>query len=166
MSEDAALYLTQQTMEQIAQRSGIPIYDLFPSWYADRLFSVNGAREAGEISYRMGGRAVRPKDPVVLIGPDGKTPILLVGAGETEAAELEELAQAVYEKGQRRISQGKTVIPFDEIREKRGYPAREKFSDLFKQALTDRMERHRRNPRSDPPKQHGTPTGGANGTTQ
>ena len=99
----------------------------------------------GDIAYSLGGRDKKPRKPLFLYGPRGE-PIMLMGAGEATAAEMEDLAYEALDKAE---------IDFAAKRERDGYPSREKFDSLFRNALRDRMEKHRRSPRTDPPRQVG-----------
>ena len=104
---------------------------------------VHGAPAgAGDLAYTLGGRAKKPRKPIFLFGPHGE-PIILIGAGEAEAAELEDLAQEAM---------AHKPVDFAAKREQHGYPQREQFDSLFRQAVRNRMERHRRNPITDPPR--------------
>ncbi len=106
-------------------------------------------RQIGDLPALLGGMAIKPDAPLVIRTPDG-IPVLIPGFGVTEAAELQDLAYGVYEKHQQRLKERRGGL-ID--RERHGLVARERFSDAFKQALADRMERHRRNPVSDPARQ-------------
>lgn len=54
-------------------------------------------KSIGEMPYRLGGRAVKPNQPVIMRNPDGSTSIL-PGFGVTETAELQDLAYRNLEK--------------------------------------------------------------------
>lgn len=162
MSEnDAVLYLSQQVMESIARATGEPIYKLFPRWYADRLIPLNDAADAKELAHRLGGRAVKPDRDIVLVGPDGKTPILLVVDPGMEAAEAEDIALEHFERVQARGY----VINFAAHRAKKGRYPKEQFDQKFREALEERMERHRRNPITDPAKRFGKTRGYVRGAS-
>ena len=95
-----------------------------------------------ELAYTLGGRDKKPHRPIFFYGPHGE-PIILIGAGEADAAELEDLAQEAIHKAQ---------IDFAAKREQYGYPSRESFDPLFREALRDRMKKHKQNPITDPPR--------------
>lgn len=124
--------------------------ELLPDSMKPKTLILRNRADIGDLSQMTGGRAAMPFKPVTLYGPDGATPIVIVTAGVTETAEVEELAIAAYEKAKAKVDAGKPMIDFDEIRAKRGLPLRHQFSDHFKEALRNRMDEHRRNPISDP----------------
>lgn len=97
-----------------------------------------------------GGRAARPVREIVLVGPDGETPIMIPGMGESEIAEIEEIAQAAYEKAAATLARTGSVIDFAAERERRGLPPAEKFDELYKTALEDRIQNQRKNPTDYP----------------
>ena len=102
---------------------------------------VHGApMGAAELAYSLGGRDKKPRKPIFLYGPYGQ-PIMLIGAGEADAAELEDLAQEAVAKAE---------MDFAAKRERYGYPAREQFDSLFRNALRDRVKKHQQNPITDP----------------
>lgn len=104
-----------------------------------------------ELAYVVGGRHKKPTKDIVITGPDGKTPFVVVADGETEAAELEEIALAMHEHKARRMRQGISGgIDFEEIRARRGLPPARAFDALFRQAIADRIARHKQNHRTDP----------------
>lgn len=119
---------------------------------------VRNAAEAREIGHLFGGRAARPAGPVVVVGADGRTPILIVTDGQVEASEMEDIAIAAAEKSAERVKATGSAMPFREYRERHGLPQREEVPALFAQALHDRMAKHRANPRTDPPRQPKFPT--------
>ena len=104
---------------------------------------VHGVPEKpGDIAYSLGGRDKKPRKPIFLYGPYGE-PIILIGAGVADAAELEDLA---YE------AQAKAALDFAALRAQHGYPSREQFDSLYRNALQDRVKRHKQSHITDPPK--------------
>lgn len=119
-------------------------------------------RQVQEIGHVFGGRAARPFQPIILVAPDGKTPICLVTDGQTEASELEEIAAAAMERGAENLKKHGAHIRFDEWRERHHLPRREDVPDLYLQALRDYVTRNRANWRSAPkPRQDKYAKGGA-----
>ena len=111
---------------------------------------VHGVPErTADIAYSLGGRDQKPRKPIFLYGAHGE-PIILIGAGEAEAAELEDLAHEAL---------AQPAMDFAAKRERYGYPPRDQFDSLFRNALRDRMKRHKQNPITDPPRI----VGGSNG---
>ena len=110
------------------------------------------AKALGDLSQIAGGRSGKPRDPVVIVGPDGQTPIMIAGMGFTEAAEIEEIGLAAIEKAEQNIKESGDAFKLDQWREDNGLCPRDEFDAHYKQALRDRAESHRRNPISDPEK--------------
>lgn len=129
------------------------MYEFLPHQYASRVLSINEARDADDLAYRVGGRAVKPNREVLLVGADGATPVLLMADPEMEAAEIADIAAESYERQSKRIAEGRGVIDFAAARQRRGMPSREDAGAHIAQAIADRMEEHRRNPITDPPRQ-------------
>lgn len=144
------MFLPDYFVAERARRMGVPAYRLLSPEYAATIHAVDGIAEAGDLSYRLGGRASKPVREVVLIGADGRTPVVIPGAGVTEAAELEEIALEVYERQVKKLRAGRPLVDFDAMREREGRPLRAEFDPLFRQALRDRIARHRARPRTDP----------------
>lgn len=162
------LFLPDYFIAERARRLGIPAHQLLSPAYAKQVIGVGGHAEAKDLAYALGGRAEKPVREVVLKGADGHTPVIIPGIGAAEAAEIEDIALAVYEEQEKRLSEGRALVDFDELREREGLPAREEFDPLFRQALRDRIQEHRRNPVTDPSRQpyalrgyvHGATVGG------
>lgn len=81
-----------------------------------------------DYTYRMGGRAEKPTEPLVLTDPFG-TPVFLVGAGVTEAAELQDIAYEQIESFRTHAA-----IDFDEWRDRKGLASRDGFAEKLKDA--------------------------------
>lgn len=141
-------FLMDRTLEALAQAQGLPATAFLPARAASRVITVQEAKEADTISAQLGGRAKKPTREILLVGPDGKRPIFLIGAGVTEAAELEEEVHAIYEREAERQRAGHSY--FDEVREREGLPPRDKVPDLVREALWERAQQHKRNQVTDP----------------
>lgn len=86
--------------------------------------------DIAELPYRLGGRAKKPKPAVAFRATDGNV-TLLPGLGVTEAAEIQDMAYALWERDQKRLSRGEIGID----REALGLPSR----DTFDQRLREHM---------------------------
>ena len=104
---------------------------------------VKGSKQAKEVGYAM-GRANKPRQPLMLVGPDERTVILVVGNGEAEAAELEDLAVMKLEQAEEKARKGQRGFDFEAAREKHGLPSAKEFDGLFRQALQDSVKRQKR----------------------
>lgn len=153
------LFLPDYYIADRARRRGVPIHKLLSPAYANTVHAVNNATEARDLAHRLGGRAAKPAREIVLVGPDGHTPVVIPGLGVTEAAELEDISIAVYEKQEKRLREGKPQVDFDALREREGLPPTKDFDPLFRQAVRDRIAKHRANPRTDPERQPLRPRG-------
>lgn len=111
---------------------------------------VAGERQARDIGAAF-GRTHKPRQPLLVYGPDGQTPILIMGDGVTEAAELEDLALEAMERQRERMqANGGSWFNFDEARERAGAVRRENFDPAFRQALRDSVARQKANPSAYP----------------
>ncbi len=128
--------------------------DLIPPDERGSVILIKGKSQVEDMAYLSGGRANRPRKPVMLVGPDGTTPVMVAGAGNVEGAELEEIALAEWERQEERIKRGRPAgIDFEAIRGRRGLPPREQFDQDFREAVQRRINAHKRNPVTDPQKQ-------------
>ncbi len=136
-----------------ARELGVTVDKLLSPRYAKTVHAVIGMAQARDLAYRLGGRAKKPPRELVLVGPDGKTPIIIPALGCCEAAELEDIAIAACEKQQAKLDKGQEAVDFDELRRREGRPIRTEFDPMFRQALRDRIAKHNINPVSDPSRQ-------------
>ena len=75
-----------------------------------------------EIGHVFGGRAAMPNQPIILTGADGHTPIMIVTAGVSEAAEVEEIAIAAKEKGAAKLKSTGSQFDINSFRDRNGVP--------------------------------------------
>lgn len=112
---------------------------------------ARGDSEAREIGHFF-GRTTKPDQPLMVVGPDERTPILIVGDGVTEAAEMEDLAQAAVAKQAETVKKTGSGYDFAEARERKGSVRREDFGRLASEAVLARIAKHKHNMRTDPPR--------------
>jgi hypothetical protein len=86
----------------------------------------------------------------MLIGPDGSTPILLIGDGVTEVAELQDMAMEAIGNQEERVQEYGRGLDFEALREKHGYVKRENAGMAIKDAIAARIAHHKQNPVTDP----------------
>ena len=134
--------------ESFYHRHGIP--DMIPGYVKPHVLLLKDERDLNDLAAMAGGRAEKPTKQVILYGADGHTCTVIPGMGVTEAAELEDIARETWENQRAKIARNEPVINFKEYREKHGYPKREEFDAFFREALRERMRKHRANPVSDP----------------
>jgi len=125
--------------------------DAIPLAMRDRLTGVlRNKSEISDMAYAVGGRAVKPKKPLMVVGPDARTVMLVVGDGAAEAAELEDLAHAQLERAERNVKKHGRAFDFASARERAGLPQAGDFDALYRDALRRRVADHKRHPFSDP----------------
>ena len=103
---------------------------------------VRNAEDASELARTLGGRDVKARRPVMV--DVGGTRKLIVGDGEATAAELADLAAKAVEASE---------PDFDKLRERGGQMRREEVPAAMRNAMLDRIARHRANPVTDPERQ-------------
>lgn len=103
-----------------------------------------------ELAYALGGRGVKPKKPLMILGPDERTVMLVIGDGVAEASELQDLAYGQLEKAEANVKKHGRAFDFQSARERQGLPQAGEFDQLFRDALRRRADAHKRNPVSDP----------------
>ena len=121
--------------------------------------AVEGSKEANELARRLGGNGARPKAPILIWGADNRTPILLCGDGETEASELQDIALEALERQQESVNETGRGMDYDAFRERNGLMERAKVDEAVREAIRDRIKRHKRNSRTDPFRQPQKPLG-------
>lgn len=118
-------------------------------------------KEIDELAHALGGRDAKPRKPVMIWGPDDRTVMLIVGDGEAEAAEIEDLAHAQLAKAEAQVKKSGRAFDFEGARDRAGLPQAGDFDDGFRDALRRRRAQHKANPYSDPARQ--PETGEVNG---
>jgi len=83
----------------------------------------------------FGGRAAKPQQEVVVVGPDGRTPILVAGLGVTEVAEIEDVIHEAVERAEKRMKDYGQQLPIQEYRERRGMPQADKVPERIYEAF-------------------------------
>ena len=105
-----------------------------------------------DLAHVTGGRANKPKEPIVITAWDGVTPIILAGLGEAEGAQLEDLAIEAHERSQEEGKRSGQAQDYQRIREMLGVPSKEQFMSNWYDSLEWRVDQHLKNPRTDPAK--------------
>lgn len=119
--------------------------------------AIRDPRQVSEIKHVFGADT-KPEAPLMLYGPRGEA-IMLVGGGDTEASELQDIAAEALERANER-AQNPTAY-FDKMRERAGMARREDVPKMMRDAIEERIERHRRNPVTDPFRVPAPPPAGA-----
>lgn len=100
------------------------------------------SRQSPTLSTIYERRNARPTQPIFLYNAQGKVTTILMPMGQTEVSELDDIIQGHYEK--------KQALDFDAWREAKGLPPRDKAVQLMQDAIQERIDRHKRNPVTDP----------------
>ncbi len=102
-----------------------------------------------------------PYLPVLLLVPGAQTAPAINGLGIAPAAEIRDIAVAYWEQTEEDVRLKRSFVDFDEAREKRGLMRREDVDAAVRQAMRDRVARHKANPITDPARQpiYPNPTG-------
>ena len=109
---------------------------------------VRNRQDAENLAARLGGRNLRPEAPVMV--DTGRSRVMVVGLGQATAAELQDLAVAAIERQETQRGKTGTDVDFDAMRERAGMMRREDVDAAVRNAMADRVARHKRNPFSDP----------------
>lgn len=106
---------------------------------------LRGHGDIEDMPHMMEGRGHKPRQPIFIYGADGRSVLIVMTDGETEASELQDLAHAALAKQEDNVRKyGRATqrerLTDDERRERLWY------------ALDDRIKRHKANPITDPPR--------------
>ena len=85
---------------------------------------------------------------MLLWGPDNKTLMVIIGDGEAEAAELEDIAQQAYDKAETNMKKFGRAVDIDSMRERAGAPRREEVDPMIRQAFRDHAAKLKQNRRT------------------
>lgn len=110
-----------------------------------------GHQGLADATYQL-GRTAKPRRPILVYGPDERVKTVIMTDGETEMAELEDVAHAALEKQEAQVKKTGRALDFDERRERGGLVPRNDASAAMRNAIEDRIKKHKANPRTDPPR--------------
>ena len=111
--------------------------------------SLRGAKQVSEFAHAV-GRDRMPTQPLMVYGPDDYMPILVVGGGVTEAAEMQDLAEEALGKQEENVKKYGRAFDFDDARERNGMIRREDFGKVLSDALQRNADYLKRNQVTDP----------------
>ena len=111
---------------KVVTKNGVPL-SMVGNVYGQALQS---RKQAQDLAYTLGGRDKKPDAPIMVYKANGD-PLYLIGAGQAEASELQDLALQGIEDTKK--------FSFDEARERAGLPIKEKSMEL----MLDALKRHR-----------------------
>ena len=101
----------------------------------------------------FGSATFCPLLPVMVIVPGSHAPTLIPGFGYASAAELRDCAVVAWQNQTEQIAMTGGILNFDARRERLGLMRREDVDPAVRNALLDRIAKHKANPVTDPPRQ-------------
>ena len=99
---------------------------------------AKGMRQAEDFAHAI-GRDAKPSRPLMVYGPDNGIPIMVIGDGVTEAAEMQDLAMEAIGRQEEQVRKNGRGFNFDEARERAGMVRKEDFDAAFRDALARRI---------------------------
>jgi hypothetical protein len=119
-----------------------------PAQYVGKCSAVcRTLQECQELVRHFGDADFAPFLPVLVMVPGAAAPTAITGLGYATAAELQDCAVVTWE------TQVGRSLDFDALREKHGLMRREEVDAATREALLQRVAKHKANPISDPPRQ-------------
>lgn len=113
---------------------------------------IRSSQEAEDLAKWFGDATFCPLLPILLVYEDAQ-PDVIIGDGYADAAELRDLAVYQWERTTVLLEQnGGLRFDFDALRERHGLMRRDEVDAAVRNAMRDRVERHRRNPVTDKPR--------------
>lgn len=113
--------------------------------------SLPTTKDIEDLPHALGGRDAKPTHPVLLWASDGMQ-IMIMGAGEASASEIQDLAYSALDRAEKRIKETGRSLNFEDRRERAKLPRREDVDAMIRDAMRRRVESHKSNPISDPPR--------------
>ncbi len=121
-----------------------------PASYKGKLSAVcRSLSDCNELVKWFGEATFCPDLPILVMVP-GAQPTLIPGFGFASAAELRDCAVVAWGRQSEKIAQQGSVLDYNALREKRGLMRREEADAAIREALHDRIRKHRASPVTDP----------------
>ena len=114
---------------------------------------VRTLAEAEDLIKWFGDENFCPYLPVLLLVPGAQTAPAINGLGLAPAAEIRDIAVAYFEQTLEDVQKGRSFVNFDEARERHGLMRREDVDAAVRQAMRDRVAKHKASPITDPMRQ-------------
>ncbi len=111
---------------------------------------VRSAQECADLVRHFGSADFCPNLPVLVMVPGADAPVAIAGMGYASAAELQDCAIVTWHDKSAKLANGGKLLDFDALREKRGLMPRDKVDAATREAMLDRVAKHKANPISDP----------------
>ncbi len=109
--------------------------------------------ECQELVRHFGAADFAPFLPVLVMVPGGAAPTAITGLGYATAAELQDCAVVTWERQAEKLDKTGSILDFDALRERHGLMRREEVDAATREALLQRIAKHKANPITDPPRQ-------------
>ncbi len=131
-------------------------WDSIPKGLNTRFSAVcHSLKDCEDLAHRFHGIDFYPEYgpmlPVLLLIPGA--PQQIAGWGLSEPEELRDQAVAVWELITERLRKTGSTFDFDSAREKHGLLRREDVDSAIREAMVDRVKKHKANPVTDPPRE-------------
>lgn len=138
----------------MAKRVSAIDWEGVPEQYKGQCSAVcRTAEECDELVRWFGSPDFCPLLPVMVLVPGAHAPTLIAGFGYATAAELRDCAVVTWHTQTQKLATTGQILDFDTLRERRGLMRREEVDSATREALLQRVARHKANPISDPPRQ-------------
>ena len=125
-----------------------------PESYVGKCSAVcRTAQECSDLVLWFGSADFCPVQPVLVLIPGADAPIAIAGMGYATAAELQDCAIVTWYDKSQKIEKDGTMFDFDTLRERRGLMRREEVDAATREAMVERVAKHKANPISDPARQ-------------
>lgn len=125
-----------------------------PAQFHGRVSAVcRSLQECEDLVYWFGDPDFCPFLPVLLLVPGAQTMPAINGLGIAPAAELRDCATAYWQQTEEDVRLKRSFVNFDEARERRGLLPRDKVDAAVREAMQDRIRRHKASPVTDPQRQ-------------
>ena len=117
--------------------------------YEGRVSAVcRSLQECEDLIRWFGNGDFCPAKPVLIAIPDH--PQIIDCQGYAPVDELRDLAVVIWETVTERLAEHGNIHNMDEMRWKHGYPEREKADAMIREAMYERIRKHKANPITDP----------------
>ncbi len=141
------------TAIQVAKRVAPIDWKGVPANFKGKLSAVcRTATDCDELVRHFGSGDFCPLLPIMVMVP-GAQPTLIPGFGYATAAELRDCAVVTWHEQTEKLAKAGRLFDFDELRERRGLMRREEVDPAVREAMLRRIEQHKANPLTDPPRQ-------------
>jgi hypothetical protein len=119
---------------------------------------ITTADEASQVDKILGGPDARPRGMLIIQVPNyrdeqDRPVIIAIVCDDAAPAEIRDNVVEAWGKAEKRRDSGLGLVDFDEKRERFGLVPRSEFDANIKNALADRIAKHKANPISDPARQ-------------